>query len=74
MQSDWLSLWGLNVNLDTFDPPPGTEVLVGRMYVVQKGDTLLSIAREFGVCVCVCVCIARGLDLCMCASCPSLCV
>ena len=27
---------------------PGTELLIGRLYVVQRGDTLLSIAREFG--------------------------
>ena len=47
-ESDWLSIWGLNVHLDTFDPAPGTEVLIGRLYVVQTGDTLQTIAKEFG--------------------------
>jgi hypothetical protein len=49
-QSDWLSIWALNVHLDTFDPAAGTEVLIGRLYVVQTGDTLQTIAKEFGAC------------------------
>jgi len=49
-ESDWLSLWALNVNLHTFDPPAYTEVLIGREYEVQAGDTLDSIAKEFGLC------------------------
>jgi hypothetical protein len=30
-QSDWLSLWALNVELQNFDPPPATEILIGRL-------------------------------------------
>jgi len=48
-ESDWLSLWALNVNLHTFDPPAYTQVLIGREYEVQAGDTLDSIAKEFGL-------------------------
>lgn len=47
-ESDWLSLWALNVELKTFDPPTGSTLLIGRLYIVQRGDTLQSIASEFG--------------------------
>ena len=49
--SDWLSLWGINVNLTTFAPAAGTEIFVGRLYSLRAGDTLSSISRQFGTTV-----------------------
>ena len=45
---DWLALWGLNVGLRSFDVSVGQEVVVGRLYAVQEGDTLARIAAEMG--------------------------
>ena len=44
---DWLTLWGINVGLASLAPPAGTEIMVGRLYTVLEGDTLLSMADEF---------------------------
>lgn len=44
---DWLTIWGLNVDLSIMTPPVGSQVMVGRMYTVQEGDSLVSIAKEF---------------------------
>merc|ERR1712127_517372 len=44
---DWLTLWGLNSNLGSLTTPPNEEIMVGRLYHVLEGDTLLSIATQF---------------------------
>ncbi|KAJ1492465.1 hypothetical protein T484DRAFT_1880954 [Baffinella frigidus] len=44
---DWLTLWGINVGLDSLAPVVGTELMVGRLYTVLEGDTLLSVADDF---------------------------
>jgi len=44
---DWLTLWGLNANLPTLATPPGKQIMVGRLYEVLEGDTILSIATQF---------------------------
>ena len=44
---DWLTLWGINVALPTLSPVVGTELMVGRLYTVLEGDTLLSMANDF---------------------------
>ena len=44
---DWLTLWGLNANLPSLNTPPGKEIMVGRIYQVLEGDTILSIATQF---------------------------
>ncbi len=43
---DWLALWGLNVGLRTMDVRAGQELVVGRLYAVQEGDSLATVARE----------------------------
>lgn len=45
-QVDWLALWGLNVGLRTMDVRAGQELVVGRLYAVQEGDSLATVARE----------------------------
>eukprot|EP00290_Baffinella_frigidus_P020544 CAMPEP_0180194248 /NCGR_PEP_ID=MMETSP0987-20121128/2942_1 /TAXON_ID=697907 /ORGANISM="non described non described, Strain CCMP2293" /LENGTH=614 /DNA_ID=CAMNT_0022148989 /DNA_START=32 /DNA_END=1877 /DNA_ORIENTATION=- len=50
-RSDWLSLWGINVNLTSFVPPAGTEVLIGRIYTLRSGDTLQTVSKQFGTTV-----------------------
>jgi hypothetical protein len=44
---DWLTLWGLNSNLPTLATPPGKQIMVGRLYQVMEGDSILSIATQF---------------------------
>jgi len=44
---DWLTLWGLNSNLGSLSTPPNEEIMVGRLYHVLEGDTLLSVATQF---------------------------
>ena len=44
---DWLTLWGLNAKLGSLTTTPADEIMVGRLYQVLEGDTLLSIATQF---------------------------
>ena len=44
---DWLTLWGLNANLASLETPAGKEIMVGRLYQVLEGDTILSVATQF---------------------------
>uniref|UniRef100_A0A7S0HWI6 LysM domain-containing protein n=1 Tax=Hanusia phi TaxID=3032 RepID=A0A7S0HWI6_9CRYP len=49
--ADWLTIWGLNAQLDNSTVSVGQEVNIGRSYKVVLGDTLLSIANLFSVTV-----------------------
>eukprot|EP00285_Hemiselmis_virescens_P009578 CAMPEP_0173385258 /NCGR_PEP_ID=MMETSP1356-20130122/7864_1 /TAXON_ID=77927 ORGANISM="Hemiselmis virescens, Strain PCC157" /NCGR_SAMPLE_ID=MMETSP1356 /ASSEMBLY_ACC=CAM_ASM_000847 /LENGTH=614 /DNA_ID=CAMNT_0014340977 /DNA_START=77 /DNA_END=1921 /DNA_ORIENTATION=- len=46
--TDWLTLWGLNINVTTFVPPVGQTIVIGREYQASDGDTLLTISKQLG--------------------------